>query len=98
MSVLVRIGVAWFEWDAEKSDSNQAKHGVSFGEAAQVFEDPLLRFIGRDDDEGEERDTVIGWSALPRLMLVVHTERHGNTRIISARGPTPAERRLYEEP
>ena len=30
-----------FEWDEEKATANQAKHGVSFGEATTVFRDPL---------------------------------------------------------
>lgn len=30
-----------FEWDDNKADSNLARHGVSFGEAATVFGDAL---------------------------------------------------------
>ncbi len=30
-----------FEWDEEKAVANFAKHGVSFGEAKSVFDDPL---------------------------------------------------------
>lgn len=30
-----------FEWDPTKADSNLRKHGVTFGEAANVFNDPL---------------------------------------------------------
>lgn len=29
-----------FEWDDEKAVANLAKHGVSFGEATEVFYDP----------------------------------------------------------
>ena len=28
-----------FEWDEKKNNSNKAKHGISFDEAASVFED-----------------------------------------------------------
>jgi hypothetical protein len=31
----------FFEWDAEKAATNLRKHGVSFEEAATVFDDPL---------------------------------------------------------
>ncbi len=31
-----------FEWDDEKARSNLRKHGVSFEDAAQAFDDPLL--------------------------------------------------------
>jgi uncharacterized DUF497 family protein len=30
-----------FEWDPEKARENEAKHGVSFSEAATVFGDPF---------------------------------------------------------
>lgn len=29
-----------FEWDDEKAQANLEKHGVSFGEATEVFYDP----------------------------------------------------------
>ena len=31
-----------FEWDPRKERENVAKHGVSFGHAARVFDDPRL--------------------------------------------------------
>jgi uncharacterized DUF497 family protein len=45
-----------FEWDPEKDRSNLQKHGVSFLEAATVFEDPLSKTV-RDPRhyEGEYR-------------------------------------------
>ena len=30
-----------FEWDPAKASSNLRKHGIDFGQAATVFEDPL---------------------------------------------------------
>jgi uncharacterized DUF497 family protein len=30
-----------FEWDADKADQNESKHGVSFVKAVLVFNDPL---------------------------------------------------------
>lgn len=29
-----------FEWDFQKARANLLKHGVAFGEAAEVFDDP----------------------------------------------------------
>jgi uncharacterized DUF497 family protein len=44
----------------------------------------------------EARFFIIGYSS-SRLLFVVFAERHGDViRIISARPPTPAERKLYE--
>ncbi len=34
-----------FEWDEEKAESNLKKHGVSFDEAATIFNDPRIATI-----------------------------------------------------
>ena len=45
----------------------------------------------------EERFTLLGQSQRQRLLVVVHTERDGAIRLISARLATARERRNYEE-
>jgi uncharacterized DUF497 family protein len=50
-----------------------------------------------DHSEGEERFLVIGWSVRGRLLVVSHTDRGENTRIISARHADARERRKYGE-
>lgn len=87
-----------FEWDRSKALSNLQKHGVSFDEAKTVFEDPLSSTI--DDpihSSYEDRFVIIGLSSNGRLLIVVHTDRDGNIRIISAREATGQEQRAYEE-
>jgi uncharacterized DUF497 family protein len=83
-----------FEWDDAKAQSNLAKHGVSFPEAATVFADPAAVYL--DDGSGTSRMVVIGTSLRDRLLYVVHVERGRRDRIISARPATPAERDVYE--
>ena len=86
-----------FEWDPKKAESNIEKHGVSFEEASTVFRDPLSLTI--DDplhSTGEERMVQIGISYKNRLLVVVHTERGDNIRIISARKASKRERDNYE--
>jgi hypothetical protein len=86
-----------FEWDPQKAESNIEKHGVSFEEASTVFRDPLSLTI--DDplhSTGEVRMIQIGISHKNRLLVVVHTERENNIRIISARKATKKERNNYE--
>ena len=86
-----------FEWDDAKAAANLRKHGVSFDEAAEVFSDPYA-LVDKDTEHSydEERLFVIGYSAA-RLLFVVFAERRGYViRIISARLPTPAERKSYE--
>lgn len=48
--------------------------------------------------ENEERFTLLGQSTRNRLLVVVHTEREGKIRLISARLATANERKTYEEP
>lgn len=86
-----------FEWNPSKSKANLKKHGISFHEAATVFGDPLaLTFNDPDHSIGEHRFLTFGYSRLNQLLVVVHTERHGKTRIISARRATKQERKIYE--
>jgi hypothetical protein len=83
-----------FEWDSTKAESNLAKHGVSFPEAATVFADPFSIYL--DDGSGTGTLVVIGTSLRERLLYVVHIERGDRDRIISARLASPAERDVYE--
>jgi uncharacterized DUF497 family protein len=91
-----------FEWDEDKNESNQRKHGISFETAALVFEDSnRLLFIERIE-EGEERWHAIGSVRGSFLFLTVvhaYTEEQAEAvvRIISARRATPHERKLYAE-
>jgi uncharacterized protein len=87
-----------FEWDEEKSRNNLRKHAVSFDEASTIFGDPLSVTI--DDPRHsirEPRWVTLGHSSKYRLLAVVHTDRGGRIRIISARVATRYERKTYEE-
>ena len=87
-----------FEWDANKAKSNLGKHGVSFEEASTVFGDPRSMTIPDPvHSELENRLITAGTSHRGKLLVVVHTERGDNIRIISARGASRRERRNYEE-
>jgi uncharacterized DUF497 family protein len=84
-----------FEWDPDKSAANLAKHGVSFEEARLIFEGPVLS--RRDDrlDYGETRTVSLGAILGVAVVAVVHTDRAGVTRLISARMANRKERRRY---
>jgi len=85
-----------FEWDPAKAAVNQRKHGVSFEEAAECFQDPLAMVL--DEPEHLERLILIGVSKRRRVIFTVFAERGPATiRIISARRATSNERRKYEE-
>jgi uncharacterized DUF497 family protein len=86
-----------FKWDKKKEKQNVTKHNVSFKEASTVFKDELSLTI--DDpihSDDENRLIIIGESIEHRLLVVVHTERNDQIRIISARKATKIERRYYE--
>ncbi len=86
-----------FEWNNQKALSNEQKHGISFDEASTVFGDPLsLTLHDPLHSENEERFVVIGTSHKNRVLIVVHTERGDDIRIISARKATKNERLQYE--
>lgn len=87
-----------FEWNPHKATLNFEKHGVSFQEAATVFNDPLsVTFPDPDHSIGESRYVIIGISRFRQILVVAHTERGDNIRIISARKATRQERKFYEE-
>jgi uncharacterized DUF497 family protein len=65
-----------FEWDLRKAKSNLRKHRVSFDEACTVFDDPgATIFPDEDHSNGEEREIVVGYSILERVLLVSFVER-----------------------
>ena len=85
-----------FEWDSEKDEINKIKHGFSFSEILDVFDDPF--FIERYDIEHssleEERYIGLGESGGAVIVMTAYTERE-RTRLISARFATESERKLY---
>lgn len=87
-----------FEWDPKKASSNLRKHGVSFEEAASVFND-VLAVIYEDPDHSttEKRCLAFGTSAQGRLLVVSYANQGERIRIITARKVTRRERDLYEE-
>ena len=87
-----------FEWDSRKARSNLAKHGVGFEEASTVFGDPLsLTIPDPEHSLSEERYITVGRAFSGKLLVVVHTERGDNIRIISARRASRRERKFYEK-
>lgn len=91
-----------FEWDPAKAASNARKHGVTFDDAATVFQDEFMRSISDDEhSDWEQRWITLGRARSGQLLVVVHTYREvgdgGITvRIISARAATSSEQRDFE--
>ncbi len=86
-----------FQWNPDKARSNLQKHGVSFEEGVTIFGDPLAMTIyDPDHSVGECRLLTIGFSRSGKLLVVSHTDRNNQIRIISARLATSKERKKYE--
>ena len=83
-----------FEFDAAKSESNRAKHGIDFIEAQSLWSDPMLLEIPAKTED-EPRFLAVGqidgkhWSA-------VITYRGSYIRLISVRRARTEEVALYE--
>lgn len=87
-----------YEWNPEKAKVNLQKHQVDFEEASSIFDDPqFITFLDEEHSADEERYITIGLSNKNRLLIVAHTERNDNIRIISARKVTKNEERFYQE-
>jgi uncharacterized DUF497 family protein len=87
-----------FEWDPAKAAVNLLQHGVSFEEAATVFQDPLAKIHDDPDHSAtERRDIIVGHSVQGQLLVVSFTDRGSKIRLISARTVTRHERHDYEE-
>lgn len=91
-----------FEWDKHKNTVNSKKHGISFEEAAEVFEDPLhISVLDKRFDYYDERWITIGATKDGRIIVIGHlyyitenSEEH--IRIITARKAAKKEREQYE--
>lgn len=72
-----------FEWNEEKRRDNITKHGVDFLYAALIFEGFTLTRIDDRRDYGETRFASLGLvDGVP--FTVIHTNRNGAIRLISA--------------
>lgn len=85
------------DFDPKKNAANLKKHGVSLTDGDGVLNDPLAVTVEDDSAEGEQRFVTIGMNVFGTLMVVVHTPRGDESRIISVRKPDPKERKNYEK-
>ncbi|MCK4515504.1 MAG: BrnT family toxin [Spirochaetaceae bacterium] len=90
-----------FEWEAKKNQGNIRKHGVSFEEAREVFDDPLhIALLDERFTYFQERWITIGATKRRRLVVAanLYFDDHDDevVRIISAREATINERRQYK--
>ena len=90
-----------FEWDQNKNLENQKKHGISFDEAKEIFDDPLhISILDSRYTYFEERWITVGMSKGESFIVAANlffdSEDEEVIRIISAREATNNERKQYE--
>lgn len=83
-----------FEWDEAKNASNSKKHGVTFSDATQIWNDPMFLEVLLTS-EPEERRAVIGKVGKNDYLTAIVTYRGSAIRIISARKSTKKEVDAY---
>lgn len=88
-----------FEWDSGNSGKNLLKHGVSDGEAEQVFFNGPLVVDDAQHSVREKRFHAMGKTTEGKFLHVAFTLRAGGRliRIISARPINQKERAIYGE-
>jgi uncharacterized protein len=82
---------------APRDRRGNQRHGIAFEEAKEIFSQPVFTAVDDRMEYGEERLISIGMIGAVAVVVVVHTERSGKTRIISARKANRRERQAYHE-
>lgn len=83
------------EFDSAKDAATIAKHGVSLGFGAGVFEDVAMILIATERvEDGERRFRAIG-RVDGKLWTAVHVMRGDAVRFISVRRSNESEERSY---
>jgi uncharacterized DUF497 family protein len=80
-----------FEWDEAKGRENVKRHGISFEDAQDVFDDPFhISVLDKRFDYFDERWITIGCTKDKRIIVIGHLyylKENGDevSRIITAR-------------
>ena len=84
-----------YEWDDNKNQQNQAKHGIDFYDAVHIFTDfDRIEWLDNRKDYQEKRYRTVGMISNV-LLTVIYTVRSGRHRLISARRASRHERETY---
>ncbi len=83
-----------FKWDEAKRKSNIAKHGFDFVDAEYVFEGATFTFKDDRFTYSEQRFITLGMLK-STVVVIAHTERDDEIRIISMRKTTKHEQKIY---
>ena len=85
-----------YEWNEQKSLSNQAKHKISFEIAILAWDGFAYEWPDIRSEYGEDRISAIG-EVDGHTVFIAYTWRNGRRRIISARKANRNEQRSYRQ-
>jgi uncharacterized DUF497 family protein len=85
-----------YEWDKDKNVANQVKHGVSFEEASQAFEDPH-RIFTKDITHSIDEERLYCIGKIARGIVMVRFTYRGNSIRIFGAGFWRRGKELYEQ-
>lgn len=85
-----------FDWDAGTTAKNVLGHGVSQGEAEEMFfSAPIVLLEDAKHSAAERRLLIFGPTSRGRLLTAAFTVRRNQIRIISVRDMSRQERQRY---
>lgn len=85
-----------FVWDDNKNESNFEKHGFSFEEAENLFNEPVLVSIDTRAEYGETRFRALGQLQGTVIVLIFARPDDQTCRCISLRRANLREKLNYE--
>lgn len=85
-----------FEFDTNKSKSNNEKHGISFEEAKALWYNKDAIVVYEKSVEAEDRYSIVSFIG-KKCYTGIFTIRNGNIRIISVRRCRKKEQKRYED-
>jgi len=87
-----------FEWDEDKNRLNKKKHGFSFDEILEVFDDPAF-IEGLDWEHSVKEERYYGIGCINNILYIIayYTLREKRKRIISARKADKDEQEAYND-
>jgi uncharacterized DUF497 family protein len=86
-----------FEWDKGNKEKSLLKHGITNGEAEEIFLNFNLIWADPKHSDIEERFNILGKSDNGKLILSCYTMRNNKIRIISSRPASRKERITHEK-
>jgi uncharacterized DUF497 family protein len=90
------MGWVMIEWDENKRQDVLKRRGIDLLDAALIFENEVITQIDGRWDYGETRFVSLGMVD-GECYIVVHTERNGVTRLITAWKGGQDDRTRYQE-